>query len=486
MATYSYKAEGDRYIIYEDDHVLTTPAGNKVGTLYKHLADRIILDLERYGMNVRSASSILAWHFTMIDNFAPMGHERVEQIMGNSFLTHVDWTCRERYGAGWGKIFGDWGDRREYLEQWLSKATLMQMTAACCIGNAYESLNLALVLALILEKYEGEARDEKLGEVAQLIADTYQFGSYDDIFNDFKTFELYYGIHLDEDGKILDEIVPESNDEDDEEELNMDDLTKYSVTVNQLIGRNFYHYTDCEVDEDQPAEFPLGDLELDESEDEEDEDEDKASDEDDEDDEDEEEGLADYLPDDCWVKRFVDDDDPNTCYLLYLVVGKVGSIEDSGCIEETTQRMGGGGSFFMIPGMDLGGSKSYGYASYPPEKVTDDLKLLFKGRSIPLDFSFIGKQLPQNMIDESGNGGSNTDYIYARQSAYRLAYMHMSVDTTEEGIIEGFSYSSYQSSGSGYGDMFSRPVRYSDRRDEAADMLLHIYDMYSDEEFKSE
>ena len=221
MATYSYKTEGDRYFVYEDDHVLITPAGNKVGTLYKPLADRIILDLNLYGMDYQSSSSILAWHFTMIDNFAPMGHKRVEQIMGNSFLTHVDWTCSERHGARWDKIFGSWTERQKYLERWLSKATLMQMTAACCIGNAYESLNLALALALVLERFEDDARDEKLREIAQLIADTFQFGFYDDIYNDFKTFELYYGIHLAENGKILDEIVPDRDDtEDDEEELN--------------------------------------------------------------------------------------------------------------------------------------------------------------------------------------------------------------------------------------------------------------------------
>ena len=136
----------------------------------------------------------------------------------------------------------------------------------------------------------------------------------------------------------------------------------------------------------------------------------------------------------------------------------------------------------MILGMDLGGSKSYDYSAYPPQKVIEDLKYLLKGRSIPMDFSFIGKRLPQIIIDKGGNGGSNTEYTYALQSAYRLAYMHMRINTTEEGIIEGLSYSSYQSSGSGYGDMFSRPVGYSDRRDEAADMLLYVYDMFSDEE----
>lgn len=59
----------------------------------------------------------------------------------------------------------------------------------------------------------------------------------------------------------------------------------------------------------------------------------------------------------------------------------------------------------------------------------------------------------------------------------------MSIDTDENGIIENFDYSSYQSSGSSYGDMFSRPQYYSDRFDEAVDMLLHILDQYTDQEF---
>ena len=49
MSNYSYKQEGDRYVIYDGDTILTTPAGNNVTTLYKPLADRILKDLNRYG-----------------------------------------------------------------------------------------------------------------------------------------------------------------------------------------------------------------------------------------------------------------------------------------------------------------------------------------------------------------------------------------------------------------------------------------------------
>nr|MBQ4457633.1 hypothetical protein [Clostridia bacterium] len=85
MSDYSYKQDGDRYVIYDGNTILTTLGGNNVTTLYEPLAKRILKDLDRYRMNFWSAASILAWHFTMIDNFVHMGHDRVEQIMATSF-----------------------------------------------------------------------------------------------------------------------------------------------------------------------------------------------------------------------------------------------------------------------------------------------------------------------------------------------------------------------------------------------------------------
>lgn len=480
MGNYYYKSENNKFIIYDGDNVLTTPSGKAVVTIYETLAKRIVFDLERYGMNFRSISSILSWHFTMIDNFAPREHAEVEDILFNSFLTRNDWTCRERHGADWSRVFGSWNERQHCIEQWLKKATHMQMTAACCIGNAYESINLAFVLAVVLENYEDEERDAQLRNVAQLLADTYEFGPFDDIYDSFKTFELYYGIHLKTDGAIACYAFPNKCEDDEFSDLDIDVLDEYQVTTEQLVGRNYYHYTNCQVDENQPAKHPIGDINLSDVEyyDEED------CEEDDEHEEDSSSELKELLPEDCWVKRIVDEEDPHTCYLIYLVV-EDGYIEDSGCIEENSQSFGGGSFFFTIPGMDLEGEKTYEYNSYPPEFVVDELRLLLKGKSIPLDFAFIGKRLPQKIINAGGNGGSNTEYTYALQSAYRMAYMHMSVDTSEDGIIEDFTYSTYRSTGNSYGDMFSRPESLSDRTDEAMDMLLYIYDKYTDEELLS-
>ena len=139
----------------------------------------------------------------------------------------------------------------------------------------------------------------------------------------------------------------------------------------------------------------------------------------------------------------------------------------------------------MIPGMETTSSKSYDYCSNPPDKVLDDIRMLIKGRALPKDFSFIGKKLPRELFEQEGGNEEDTEISFAMQSAYRLAYMHMSIDLDgEEGIIDDFEYSTYQSSGSPQGDMFSRPVTYDDRTDEAIDMLLHLYDLYTDEELE--
>ncbi len=475
MSDYRYIQEDKKYVIYDGDAPLKTPGGHDVTTLYKPLAERIVRDLEKYGYSYRSSSSILAWHFTMIDNFSRLSHEKIEQIMISSFLSKPDWTCTVNRGPAWKKVFGDLATRIPQMKEWLRKASAMQLTAACCIGNAYESLNLAFCLAKIMEQYIGEDRVEKFRDLAQMIADTMEFGPVEGIVNDFQTFDLYYGFHLQEDGPILSTFLEEDEEKDAEEDENyisiedLIDLEGESVDVETLVGRNFYHYTDGVKDSVQPASFELSDVDLDVP------DEENEAGEDEEDEEETE--LSDYLPDNCWVKRYVDDDDFNTWYLFYIEVDEDGIITDAGCLSERAQSFGFGGFMFMLPGIEMTGAKSYNVEVFTPEKVIEDANRLMNRPSLPLDFSFQDNPLPQAFIEENG-------YSFALQSAYRLAYTHLSIDTVEDDLIVSFNYSSYQSSGNGYNDMFSRPVCLKDKREEAIDMLLYIFDKYSKDELE--
>lgn len=288
-----------------------------------------------------------------------------------------------------------------------------------------------------------------------------------------KTMEKLY-INIEEDDDILNYIMSGGYDCSVDDFKENDEIDIYSVkgrtvTEEQLIGRNFYHYTYCELDEEQPQPYSFKDFERDfftiRS------NEELVSDYDEDEDVD---IIDDYLPSDCWVKRFVDDKNPMLFYLLYLVIDDSGKIVESGCIEEVVQPM-----MYTMPGLDSPNIKHYDNLWLPPNKVDKELSFLINGRNIPLDFCFIGKRLPKALTGESIDA---TEYSYALQSAYRLAYMHMGIETDENGLIKEMTYSTYQSNGNAYGDMFSRPVYYSDYSDEALDMLLHVYDMYTDEE----
>ncbi len=469
----------DRYYVADntgdEQKVVSSPGGNLLGTSYLSLAERIFADIQKYGIQCMSPESILPWHYTMIDNFSRMDHSEVESMLDQCFLQCQDWTFDDNQDDDdWTVVFGEEDERKATIREWLSNCTHMQMTAACCIGNAYHSINIAFVLARLMENFDGNKLNQRFKSLAGLIANNSIYGPAEDIIGVFKTFELYYGIHLEEEGSIIHEKI-EDKDE-------VDAYTGKKITVEALIGRNFYLFSDAVKSNDQPFELDLSDLDLD-TDDEEDEVEDK--DEDDEEEVAEEYNeLEDYLSDSCWVKRICAVEDGYEAYhIIAVTIDNMGIIDCVTVILEEVRRSGGG--WFMIPGMELPGSSSYEEMDYMPDDVVKELDALIGERYLKKDFSLVGKRLPQAMIDAGGNGGSNTEYTYALQSAYRMAYMHMSVYTDEDGVIEDFSYSTYQSSGSSFGDMFSRPMRYSDRKDEAIEMLLHILDQYTKEEFRN-
>lgn len=133
--------------------------------------------------------------------------------------------------------------------------------------------------------------EQKFSQPARQIVENSVYGPAEDIIGDFSTFELYYGIHLNEDGKIINEDLTD--------ECESDKYIGSIVSLEDLIGRNFYLYSNGQKDESQPFELNLSDLELDTESD----DEDVTDEDEDEDDyNDEEDNLSDYLPEKCWVK----------------------------------------------------------------------------------------------------------------------------------------------------------------------------------------
>jgi hypothetical protein len=137
----------------------------------------------------------------MVENFSKMEHKQVEDVLADSFVNRYDWTYTiDVKGTGWEEIWGVRGVREGEIMEWLSKITHMQMTAACCIGNAYHTLNIAYILATIMETCDGDEREVKFNKLADFVGENSEYYASVD---DFKTFELYYGIHLKENGNVI-------------------------------------------------------------------------------------------------------------------------------------------------------------------------------------------------------------------------------------------------------------------------------------------
>ena len=193
--------EGCYFFIDEYEEYATTPRGVALKTSYLDLAERILEDLDTYGPDDFSPDSILPWHYTMVENFSKMQHKQVEAVLADSFVNRYDWTYTvDMKGTKWETIWGKRGVRETEIMAWLGKITHMQMTAACCIGNAYHTINVAYMLATIMEDYTGAEREAMFEELADIVGENSEFFASVD---DFRNFELYYGIHLNENGKVI-------------------------------------------------------------------------------------------------------------------------------------------------------------------------------------------------------------------------------------------------------------------------------------------
>lgn len=171
--------------------VVTTPNGNKLTADTEELAERIVCDLNEYGPEYMGSDSILPWQYTFVDNFSKMDRDKVAGIIADSFLHDPDWTLAVD-NEGLRVIFGSEEVRMQEMRDWLSELDNKQLTAVCCIGNAYESINIAYIFAKYLIEYNSDVLSSKIEELGRLIeALTGEFFALD-IISDFETFKLYY------------------------------------------------------------------------------------------------------------------------------------------------------------------------------------------------------------------------------------------------------------------------------------------------------
>ena len=196
---------GDHYQIWDCDEEewARTPGGTLLTTSYEELAERILEDIDSFGPDYMGGDSVLPWHYTMVERFSKMDHAAVEKLLDDCFLKKTDWSLDANVSSeSLRELFGMRPNKKKQIRDWLSSCTIMQMNAACCIGNSFHSLNMAYVLADYLEKYTGEELDEKMGVLADHIAAFTNDVPFE-VMAILATFKLYYGIHLKENGPII-------------------------------------------------------------------------------------------------------------------------------------------------------------------------------------------------------------------------------------------------------------------------------------------
>ena len=261
-----------------------------------------------------------------------------------------------------------------------------------------------------------------------------------------------------------------NNERVPEEGFELQSVIGRTVTIEQLKGRNYYHYTKGCLDRRQPGTLRLGkfleyhggrrrrdkvtpELTIPKK-------------------------YRELFPRNCWVRRFVSVMNPYLCYILCIEVGENGRIEKVVFIEQYSKPSGWNDHYMSLLTKRDRSDFYYEISFDLPEKVVDELKSLVAGRYIPSGFKLIGRKLPSYFIDRGRT--------YALQSPYRLAYMNIVVKTDETLIIQDIEYSTVLADGKGWSALFSIDRKQiEDRKDERADMLIYIYDKYSDEEIRT-
>lgn len=268
-----------------------------------------------------------------------------------------------------------------------------------------------------------------------------------------------------------------------------DELAKYigcHVSEDVLLGRNYFYIEDQKVKKDiclsELSDFDLYDSidyksfyesgEVDEEDDEITCTKVKAY-------------LASMSTKSAWIKCMAphpDDVEVGTAYIIIQVIldedSKIESVHAfTRFMDGMNGGFGGAGFFVDIPGSESMECHLSHMPMFPPE-VLAELDMLTEGRYFKKGFSFVGKPLPENIMWMNGGDNCKTS---AQSSAFRNAYFHISVDVTDDDIIDGFEFSQYENEHS----MFQRPRSVDEDIVDGLDCALMLIDAYTKEEYDS-
>lgn len=107
------------------------------------------------------------------------------------------------------------------------------------------------------------------------------------------------------------------------------------------------------------------------------------------------------------------------------------------------------------------------------DRMIEEVEKAISGRYVGVSHELVGRNLPSAYAGESDSGFS----------VVRNCYWSMSVETGEDGKIEGFDFSTYVSHGCVEANMFSRPQLAADHVEDVIYAMLRIVDAYTEEEW---
>ncbi len=197
------------YEVYCDGEPLTTPYGKAVHTLYLPLAEKLLKDWKEQGYDsYTEPTSILSYHFTMVDNFSSLGLDEILNML-NSMNWEQEWSLQPcpspdpQIWMKWVSYFGVFGKKADIIRKWLNNQTHMQLVASTCVYNAFMSYNVAFFMASVVESLPASQHKKAIKDFYgfySMFDSTYYF---DEVWEIFECFRLYYGIHFKEDGKHI-------------------------------------------------------------------------------------------------------------------------------------------------------------------------------------------------------------------------------------------------------------------------------------------
>jgi len=196
---YIFKKDDGINKFYKNDQPLLTPMGRPVTTAFDALAKRLKEHLNKYGEDPGDPVSIVAFHYAMIDFFAVMPREELEDNIRIGLSREEDWTFSCPSAApemmmNWLGLFGRCDDRVTEASEWLSTLSPLQLCAVCVIGKAMESVNIPYIVAHLEKKH--------LKAFAKEVNKLYPYVPTNDLTKFFENLHFYFTVEHTDTGPV--------------------------------------------------------------------------------------------------------------------------------------------------------------------------------------------------------------------------------------------------------------------------------------------